>query len=124
MGSSRFTGNRQTDMLEKSKTTISLRPPTTVYHHQDSLFDNAFQSRAHFVVHPQWVSETVGLPEPIPLNRPSWSWEQPRYRQIIETHALLDHRKCKFPTLPTVPYTTHRTYSFVQPGSKFYKAFY
>ncbi|XP_060601644.1 uncharacterized protein LOC132754912 [Ruditapes philippinarum] len=62
----------------------ALRPITKDHHHQDSLFGNSFQSKSFFIVHPEWISETVDNTDPEPLHRPPWPWEQPRYRQNIQ----------------------------------------
>nr|KAG5701957.1 hypothetical protein BaRGS_034539 [Batillaria attramentaria] len=45
---------------------------------------NAIRAKSYYVVHPEWNSETVADPKPTPLNRPPWSWEQPRYRVNVQ----------------------------------------
>ncbi|XP_012943866.1 uncharacterized protein LOC101846534 [Aplysia californica] len=57
-----------------------LKPQTLNVNHQDSIFGNAFGSRSYYVVHPEWISEASSNPQPDPLHRPPWPWEQPRYR--------------------------------------------
>merc|ERR1712039_36376 len=57
-----------------------LKPMPGPVNHQDSVFGNAFGSRSYYVVHPEWISEEGSNPQPQPLHRPPWPWEQPRYR--------------------------------------------
>ncbi|XP_060588004.1 uncharacterized protein LOC132743497 isoform X3 [Ruditapes philippinarum] len=74
----------------------ALRPITKDHHHQDSLFGNSFQSKSFFIVHPEWISETVDNTDPEPLHRPPWPWEQPRYRQNIQipiTYKVDENRR-------------------------------
>lgn len=78
------TMSQSTDPATRNKIAEELRPPNLDYSHQDSLFGNAFSSKAYFVVHPEWISENVDPPVSKPLNRPPWPWEQPRYRQNIQ----------------------------------------
>ncbi|KAK3101802.1 hypothetical protein FSP39_006458, partial [Pinctada imbricata] len=63
-----------------------LKPSIQDYSHQDSMFGNAFSSRAYFIVHPEWLSENVNPPVSKPLTRKPWAWEQPRYRQNIQRY--------------------------------------
>lgn len=46
---------------------------------------NTFQAKSCFVVHPEWLSEDAGNADPVPLTRPPWPWEQPRYRVNLQT---------------------------------------
>jgi len=57
-----------------------LKPQNLNANHQDAVFGNAFGSRPYYVVHPEWISEAGSDPQPDPLSRPPWPWEQPRYR--------------------------------------------
>lgn len=66
--------NKETGNPEANK------PQTMNINHQDSIFGNAFGSRSFYVVHPEWISEVKSDSSPIPLHRPPWPWEQPRYR--------------------------------------------
>ncbi|RUS73505.1 hypothetical protein EGW08_018720, partial [Elysia chlorotica] len=61
-------------------TTDDLKPQILNANHQDSLFGNSFTPRSYYVVHPEWISEAGSNPQPDPLHRPPWPWEQPRYR--------------------------------------------
>lgn len=47
------------------------------------IFQNAFSSKAYFIVHPEWLSENVNPPVSQPLDRKPWPWEIPKYRQNI-----------------------------------------
>merc|ERR1711974_120433 len=64
----------------KDESADALKPETLNVNHQDSVFANAFGSRSYYVVHPEWISEAGSDPQPEPLHRPPWPWEQPRYR--------------------------------------------
>jgi len=71
---------RVTPAAAMTDNTASKKPDILNVNHQDSIFANAFGSRAYYTVNPEWVSETVSNPQPEPLHRPPWPWEQPRYR--------------------------------------------
>ncbi|KAK3769307.1 hypothetical protein RRG08_011979 [Elysia crispata] len=66
--------------LETDATADELKPQILNANHQDSLFGNSFTSRSYYVVHPEWISEAGSNPQPDPLHRLPWPWEQPRYR--------------------------------------------
>ncbi|XP_061183268.1 uncharacterized protein LOC133191537 [Saccostrea echinata] len=72
---------------EKSKIVEELKPAVQDYSHQDSLFGNAFSSKAYFIVHPEWLSENVDPPKSQPLPRKPWPWEQPKYRQNVQRYV-------------------------------------
>eukprot|EP00105_Crassostrea_gigas_P033312 XP_011456648.2 PREDICTED: uncharacterized protein LOC105348779 [Crassostrea gigas] len=71
---------------EKAKIAEELKPAVQDYSHQDSLFGNAFSSKAYFIVHPEWLSENVDPPKSQPLPRKPWPWEQPKYRQNVQRY--------------------------------------
>jgi len=62
--------------------------PTTYFTLNSLMFQNSFQSKSFFIVHPEWLSEVVDNTDPDPLQRPPWPWEQPKYRQNIKLHQL------------------------------------
>ncbi|XP_045175815.2 uncharacterized protein LOC123536573 isoform X2 [Mercenaria mercenaria] len=123
---------REQTPLEKKR---ALRPIMKDHHHQDSLFGNSFQSKSFFVVHPEWLSETVDNTDPQPLHRPPWPWEQPRYRQNIQLPITYkadeteeDKNECKtnnqqngctsteLPMQLDAPMCLPIGYTFTQPG--------
>ena len=90
-------------------------------------FQNSFQSKSFFIVHPEWLSETVDNTDPEPLSRPPWPWEQPRYRQNIqipitykqeetngEQEAEDDDVNKASP--PPLPYALPKGYTFTHPS--------
>lgn len=95
-------------------------------------FQNSFQSKSFFVVHPEWLSETVDNTDSEPLNRPPWPWEQPRYRQNIQipiTYELQEESAEQEPETETteaeetekrsplpLPYALPKDYTFAHPG--------
>ncbi|KAK3590543.1 hypothetical protein CHS0354_015521 [Potamilus streckersoni] len=99
-----------------------VRPLTIDYNHQDSLFGNSFSSKAYFVVHPEWRSEYKDPPKSVPLNRPPWPWEQPRYRQNIqrpityEPQPVTKDQETKH-SPPPLPYELPKGYTFTHPIS-------
>jgi len=86
-----------------------LRPPNHDYSHQDSLFGNAFSSRAYFIVHPEWLSENVDPPKSKPLDRKPWPWEIPKYRQNIrhEMQKIINGNKAEEEAKKTTPPTNN-----------------
>lgn len=111
----------------------SMRPLVKDHHHQDSLFGNSFQAKSFFVVHPEWLSEVVDNTDPEPLHRPPWPWEQPRYRQNIQTPITykIDQGPLKKTTEddtpctdtidyqlspPPLPYNLPKGYTFTHPS--------
>ena len=58
-----------------------------IMHFSISYFmQNAFSSKAYFIVHPEWLSENVDPPRSQPLPRKPWPWEQPKYRQNVQRY--------------------------------------
>ncbi|KAH9507566.1 hypothetical protein Btru_051485 [Bulinus truncatus] len=60
--------------------TGDVTPAMLHMHHQDGVFQNSFQTRSNYVIHPQWVSEARSTRKPEPLLRCPWPWEQPRFK--------------------------------------------
>ena len=96
-----------------------------------SFFQNSFQSKSFFVVHPEWLSEAVDNTDSEPLNRPPWPWEQPRYRQNLRlpiTYELKEQQSTEKETgtpeaedgekrsPPPLPYALPKDYTFAHPG--------
>jgi len=76
---------------ERLQAAEELRPVHIGITHQDSCFTNSFQAKPYYVVHPEWISESIDDPTPKPLDRPPWPWEQPRYRvnmQAPHTYSI------------------------------------
>ncbi|KAK6973591.1 hypothetical protein BgiMline_024813 [Biomphalaria glabrata] len=55
-------------------------PAVLHIHHQDGLFQNSFQTKSNYIIHPQWISEAKTNRQPEPLVRRPWPWEQPRFK--------------------------------------------
>ena len=99
-----------------------------VYIYITFLFQNSFQSKSFFVVHPEWLSEHVDNTDSEPLNRPPWPWEQPRYRQNIQIPITYDAynkdgdeketevNEGDKRSPPPLPYALPRDYTFAHPG--------
>lgn len=57
-----------------------------IYIDTSYFIQNAFSSKAYFIVHPEWLSENVDPPKSQPLPRKPWPWEQPKYRQNVQRY--------------------------------------
>eukprot|EP00745_Piridium_sociabile_P034390 TRINITY_DN59075_c1_g2_i2.p1 TRINITY_DN59075_c1_g2~~TRINITY_DN59075_c1_g2_i2.p1 ORF type:complete len:126 (-),score=36.01 TRINITY_DN59075_c1_g2_i2:4-381(-) len=73
-------GGAEKTPAERLQNAEELKPMPFGTTHQDCVFGNSFQAKSYYVVHPEWNSEAVNNPQPKPLDRPPWPWEQPRYR--------------------------------------------
>lgn len=84
---------QRTEEGVKIENAQDLKPQILNINHVGSLYGNSNQSRSYYTVNPEWISEAVSDPQPAPMHRPPWPWEQPRYRvnmQIPITYTTPD----------------------------------